>query len=262
MHVHDLHATILHLMGIDHEKLTYRYSGRDFRLTDVSRRGRLGDSWPDPARDTDSPPVYNGEISGASSEASRSSTPRMVPGPEEGAMSAANWTTLSEVPQQPVQWLWEGRVPRGKVTLLDGEPGFGKSLLALDLAARVSQGRPMPMTKETELPAGDVVLFNGDDSLADTVRPRLEEAGADLTRIRAVDCQIRQSDLLEWKPTLIIVDPLSDYLCHGSDVSANQAMRELSRVRATRARPSWSSSSCPRAAPGPPRSLTRRGRSW
>ena len=38
MHVHDLHATILHLMGIDHEKLTYRYSGRDFRLTDVEGR--------------------------------------------------------------------------------------------------------------------------------------------------------------------------------------------------------------------------------
>jgi hypothetical protein len=35
MHVHDLHATILHLMGLDHERLTYRYSGRDFRLTDV-----------------------------------------------------------------------------------------------------------------------------------------------------------------------------------------------------------------------------------
>jgi hypothetical protein len=38
MHVHDLHATILHLMGLDHERLTYRYSGRDFRLTDVSGR--------------------------------------------------------------------------------------------------------------------------------------------------------------------------------------------------------------------------------
>ena len=37
MHIHDLHATILHLMGLDHEKLTYRYSGRDFRLTDVCR---------------------------------------------------------------------------------------------------------------------------------------------------------------------------------------------------------------------------------
>ena len=35
MHVHDLHATMLHLMGLDHERLTYRYSGRDFRLTDV-----------------------------------------------------------------------------------------------------------------------------------------------------------------------------------------------------------------------------------
>ena len=43
MHVHDLHATILHLMGIDHEQLTYRYSGRDFRLTDVSGHGRARD---------------------------------------------------------------------------------------------------------------------------------------------------------------------------------------------------------------------------
>jgi hypothetical protein len=57
-------------------------------------------------------------------------------------------TILSEVVEEAVEWLWEGRIPLGKLTVVDGDPGTGKSALTIDLAARVSTGRVMPTPKE------------------------------------------------------------------------------------------------------------------
>src|SRR5262249_19601439 len=107
--------------------------------------------------------------------------------------------SLTEVAARPIEWLWEGRIPRGKITILDGDPGVGKAALALGLAARVSRGAPMPLSRVGTTPA-DVVIFNDDDSLADTVRPRLEAAGADLTRIWACDRRITPADLGDLRP--------------------------------------------------------------
>src|SRR4051812_46821539 len=109
---------------------------------------------------------------------------------EEPAMSNATWSSLSDVEPEPVRWLWEGRIPIGKVTLLDGEPGVGKSMLALDLAARVSNGTAMPLSKTRPAGPADVIIFSGDDGLADTVLPRLKAADADLARIRPIDREI------------------------------------------------------------------------
>ncbi len=145
-------------------------------------------------------------------------------------MSAIHWTTLSEIQSKPVQWLWEGRVPFGKVTLLDGEPGSGKSLIALDLAARVSRGAAMPL--ELKKPAGpaNVVIYNDDDSLADTIRPRLEAASADLSRIRCIDREISAEDLQDIRPSLIILDPLSTYLCRDTQMPARQIIKNVTRL--------------------------------
>jgi hypothetical protein len=142
-------------------------------------------------------------------------------------MSAVQWTTLSEVQPRPVQWLWDGRIPLGKVTLLDGEPGSGKSLLALDLAARVSRGAAMPLTRTKPPSASDVVLFNADDSLADTIRPRLEATGADLTRIHCVDGQITAADLVQRNPALIILDPLTVYLCIDRSAQPRVVLKQI-----------------------------------
>jgi putative DNA primase/helicase len=128
-------------------------------------------------------------------------------------MGAVQWTTLSEVEPAPVLWLWESRVPCGKVTLVDGEPGSGKSLLALDLAARVSRGASMPLTRAKSMGPSNVLLFNDDDSLPDTIRPRLEAAGADLGKIHTFDGEIDAAAVGDRKPALIIIDPLSVYLC-------------------------------------------------
>lgn len=145
-------------------------------------------------------------------------------------MSTIHWTTLSEIQSKPVQWLWEGRVPFGKVTLLDGEPGSGKSLLALDLAARVSRGAAMPLEREKPPGPSNVVIYNDDDNLADTIRPRLEAASADLTRIRCVDCEVTADDLHDIRPSLIVIDPLSTYLCRDSQATARQVIKNVTRL--------------------------------
>jgi len=94
---------------------------------------------------------------------------------------------LAEVAPRAVRWLWPGRVPLGKLTVLDGDPGLGKSTVVLDLAARVSRGAPLPDDSLGDLRgAASVVLLCDEDGIADTVRPRLEAAGADLTRVVAV----------------------------------------------------------------------------
>ena len=103
-------------------------------------------------------------------------------------IEAAPWVTgprptrLSEVSWEPLSWLWPGWIPVGSVTALEGNPGVGKTLLALDLAARVSQGRTMPDGRSGLREPAGVVLVTGDD-LSRTVRPRLDVIGADVTRI-------------------------------------------------------------------------------
>jgi hypothetical protein len=104
-----------------------------------------------------------------------------------------------EVCDQP--WLWPGRIPLGEVTLLVGDPGVGKSLLALDVAARVTQGAPWPDERSIDKQApGSVILLSFEDRLSTTTRPRLEEAGADCSRIVALPMSV----------TMVAPSPWSD----------------------------------------------------
>src|SRR6266566_9313517 len=100
---------------------------------------------------------------------------------------------LADVPPEAVSWLWPGRIPFGKLTMLDGDPGLGKSLVTLDLAARVSTGRPMPEEATGSEPAS-VVILTAEDGLGDTVRPRLDALGADTTKIHAVTGVLTDAD--------------------------------------------------------------------
>jgi RecA-family ATPase len=87
---------------------------------------------------------------------------------------------VADVDREQVTWLWPGRIPRGKLVVLDGDPGVGKSTLTLTIAAKVSTGSPFPDGARPE--RGDVILLSAEDDIADTIRPRLEAAGADLNR--------------------------------------------------------------------------------
>lgn len=89
---------------------------------------------------------------------------------------------MSEVQLREVDWLWYPYIPFGKLTILQGDPGEGKTTLALRLAAACSAGRPMPGMKKP-LPPFNVIYQTAEDGLEDTVKPRLIEADADQDRI-------------------------------------------------------------------------------
>ena len=102
---------------------------------------------------------------------------------------------VADVQRERIRWLWPGRLAVGKLTLLDGDPGLGKSVLYCDLAARMTSGRPWPGEEghpahthpaSAEESGRGVVIVTCEDGLADTIRPRLEEAGADLSRVVVV----------------------------------------------------------------------------
>jgi hypothetical protein len=142
-------------------------------------------------------------------------------------------TRLADVSPQIVEWLIPGKVPRGKLTLIVGAPGLGKSFLCLDLVARVSCSGLVPAGAGETIAGGQVVVVSAEDDLGDTVRPRLDAAGADVTRIHALTT-IRHHDgrespfdlsylpQLETKIAelgdvrLVVIDPITSYL--GADI--------------------------------------------
>ena len=142
---------------------------------------------------------------------------------------------LSSVKPERVEWLWPGRIPKGKLSLVDGDPGTGKSALTADLTARVSSGGTWP--DGTPCEAGGVVLLSAEDGLADTVRPRLDAAGADSSKVLSLAAvpdgeegerllSIPQDlSIIEWgirrvEAALVVVDPLMAFL--GSEVDSNK----------------------------------------
>ena len=149
----------------------------------------------------------------------------------------------STLTRKEVSWLWPGRIPLGKLTLLVGDPGLGKSLLTLDLASVVSTGLTWPDGSAGVTPSG-VVLLSAEDGLEDTIVPRLDAAGANRERIgilkgvrwydpdtkqETVDMFSLKRDISRLekaidtvpKTLLVIVDPISAYL--GSTDSHNNS---------------------------------------
>jgi hypothetical protein len=153
-------------------------------------------------------------------------------------------TNLSTVEPERVEWLWQHRVPLGKLTLLDGDPDLGKSLLTLDLAARLSRGHVMPDGSQSFKGVAGTVLLSAEDGIADTIRPRLEQAGGDPTRIVALEGIVARKGSLPAMPSLedldaieaavrmvdaklIVVDPIMAYLPSGVSAFKDQEVRRL-----------------------------------
>ena len=180
--------------------------------------------------------------------------------PQPPPPSIADVTAVSDLRPEEVSWLIQDWIPSAKVSVLFGEPGLGKSLLTLDIAARLTPGRPMPIVAQaspdlaiSQLPSDPtdgakrllpntedrtpktVLLFSMEDNASDTIRPRLEAAGADLSRIHLFpDGGLRQfldhrsliSLIRQVSASLVIADPLSAYL--GSRyISSDQQIRNL-----------------------------------
>ncbi len=152
-----------------------------------------------------------------------------------GSACGAEIVCAGDVEPEEVEWLWPGRVAIGKVTLLAGDPGLGKSFLALDMAARVSRGEPWPDARDVPQQAGGVVLLSAEDDLADTIRPRLDAHDADVSRVfsltsladlgKDVD-QLRAAIDRATGCRLVVVDPVSAYM-GGADSHKNAEVRAV-----------------------------------
>jgi hypothetical protein len=153
--------------------------------------------------------------------------------------------TLSNVAPERVSWLWPSRIPLGKLVTLDGDPGVGKSTLALAWAALITTGGMWPDRTACDYP-GDVIVLSAEDGLADTIRPRLDAAGGDPASVHAVQgvplsddepdvlrlptladiVQLR--DLIQATAArLVIIDVLMAYLPVGTDAHRDQDVRQV-----------------------------------
>ena len=135
---------------------------------------------------------------------------------------------MSDVELTPVDWLWKPYLPFGKLSVLQGNPGEGKTYFAMHLAAACTNGKLLPNMEHME--PFNVIYQTAEDGLGDTVKPRLIEAGADLDRVLVIDdseVQLTLSDeriekaIIENNAKLVIIDPIQAYL--GADVDMNRA---------------------------------------
>jgi hypothetical protein len=146
---------------------------------------------------------------------------------------------VSQLRSCPVDWLWPGRLALGKLAMLDGDPGLGKSLLALDLCARLSKGLPFPDGRPSPGPCNSLIL-NAEDTDQDTIRPRLQALGADLDRIFVMRQEDAAAARLLRLPTetavlaaalersdarLVVLDPVVAFLDSTIWANSDQAVR-------------------------------------
>lgn len=136
---------------------------------------------------------------------------------------------MEDVEAKDVDWLWYPYIPYGKITIVQGDPGEGKTTFILQLAALLTRGDKLPCDEEERAPIS-VIYQNAEDGLEDTIKPRLLEAGADCSRIRVIDETITpltmsderlEAAIRETGAKLVILDPIQAYL--GADVDMHRA---------------------------------------
>ena len=176
-------------------------------------------------------------VSSAGEKRHEARTNGHAPGSAPGLMTKRG----SSVTMERIDWLWPGRIARGKHTGFGGEPGIGKSQLLLWTAARISTGGAWPCGEGTA-PKGSVVLLSSEDGVEDTILPRFKAAGGDPEKLHIItavkdDKGIRtfnlQADLAQLEAkiqeigdvALAIIDPISSYMGKGADSHKNTETR-------------------------------------
>ena len=142
---------------------------------------------------------------------------------------------FSEVRVREVDWLWHPYIPFGKITVIQGDPGDGKTTLILNIAALLSRGLPMPESTDYSLPTS-VLYQSAEDGAEDTLKPRLMSAGADCSRIAFIDeseCGLTLNDvrienaIKATKARLLVLDPLQAYLGEGNEMNRADGVRPM-----------------------------------
>lgn len=136
---------------------------------------------------------------------------------------------LEDVEIQKINWLWYPYIPFGKITIIQGDPGDGKTTLALRLAALLTKGENLP-EDDTERTPINIIYQTAEDGIADTVKPRLLDAGADCSKVKIIDetdCPLTMLDkriekaLFETGAKVLILDPIQSYV--GTNINMNTA---------------------------------------
>lgn len=136
---------------------------------------------------------------------------------------------MNEVEAKQVDFLWYPYIPYGKLTIVQGDPGEGKTTAVLQIAAALTKGEQLPCDDTERVPV-DVIYQTAEDGLADTVKPRLEAAGADCSRVHVIDESEQglsmlderiESAIIRTNAKLVILDPIQAYL--GANVDMHRA---------------------------------------
>lgn len=144
---------------------------------------------------------------------------------------------MSEIQSQEVAWLWYPFIPYGKLTIVQGDPGDGKTTLVLNIAAKLSRGEGIDSEMKLTEPL-TVIYQSAEDGLADTVKPRLEVAGADCENISVIDESVKSLSMIDerleeavirTKAKLLILDPIQAYLGGGMDMNRANEARDMTK---------------------------------
>lgn len=144
---------------------------------------------------------------------------------------------LSEIQSQKVSWLWYPFIPYGKLTIIQGDPGDGRTTLILNIAAKLSKGEGLDSDMKLSEPM-NVIYQSAEDGLADTVKPRLELAGADCERILVIDETDKslsmiderlEEAIVQTRARMLILDPIQAYLGGGMDMNRANEARDMTK---------------------------------
>lgn len=150
-----------------------------------------------------------------------------------------NIINMADVEAVAVKWLWKPYIPLGKITIIQGDPGEGKTTLALSIAAALAQGEKLPNEVEIKAPM-NVIYQTAEDGLADTIKPRLEAVNADCTRVLVIDESKEELSMTDERiekaiqqtgAKLIILDPIQAYIGANVDIHrANEIRPVMSKL--------------------------------
>ena len=144
---------------------------------------------------------------------------------------------MSEIEAQEIKWLWYPFIPYGKLTIVQGDPGDGKTTMILNLAAQLTKGKCFEEGSGVDAPM-KIIYQTAEDGLADTVKPRLEKAGADCEQILVIDESDKSLSMIDERieealkatgAKMLILDPIQAYLGGGMDMNRANEAREMTK---------------------------------
>lgn len=144
---------------------------------------------------------------------------------------------MSDIEAQEIEWLWYPYIAYGKLAIVQGDPGDGKTTLILNLAAKLTQGEGLDENMKVTEPM-NVIYQTAEDGLADTVKPRLLQAGADCERVLVIDESEKSLSMLDERieealiktgARVLILDPIQAYLGSGTDMNRANEVRNMTK---------------------------------